>query len=744
MKEQLLQKLSDNFDESLGTLAEQTSYLKEEFREFDLSNSWDSLDDLKESDSNPNNVLMYWLLDKAPLPTKLEHYWTGGDYPDIDLDFEPEGRNRIKQYLKDRFGEKNCMDVVTLGGTMIKGAIQDLARIEGVPAKEVFEATTTIKYNVNDDSENDLDYIYKTNPKVRKLLDDHPTVHDNVRKMQNIIRGTGTHASAFIIADVPVDEYIPCVRSKQKELITGYTESSSVEALNQVGLIKFDILGLENLKVNRETEEMIDENRGGFIIDWDNVDIDDPRIYKEVNNLMTAGVFQIDSSVASMVIKAIRPDCFDDLAAVNALIRPTCLQAQSHLAYRDHKDGKFDRENFPVWLDLEGKVSDFTFNILDSTYGIPIYQEQTMALLAEFCEVHLDETNKMRKIIGIPATKKTKENWAYIDEQKEIFIENATRRIGEKMAYQWWDTAVGSLTYGFNRSHCYAYSMLAFRQLFLKRYFPKEFFCALLRTESASGDTKARLMKYILEAKHFGVPVESPDVNKSMVELDYHEDKIYIGFEQVKSIGIGAAKAIRAKSPYRGFQSFLEAHSDDGRVNKKAIEALIYTDAFRFDADRVEILRQWHKYQMMNAGNHRLLADGTKADGSFMDWEPFKVPTKNDLFTKEFEYMSIVLSEENPLKAPPMYKTVTEAIGTKKDKVCKIKVVIDSITKLKAKSGNYYHKIIVNDLVNRATILVWKNNAKAVAELEKGDTVLFLIKHMDSDTFMLLKRLGEE
>jgi DNA polymerase III alpha subunit len=250
-------------------------------------------------------------------------------------------------------------------------------------------------------------------------------------------------------------------------------------------------------------------------------------------------------------------------------------------------------------------------------------------------------------------------------------------------------------------------------------------------------------MKYILEAKHFGVPVESPDVNKSRVELDYHEDKIYIGFEQVKGIGLGAAKAIRAKSPYRGFQGFLEAHSDDGRVNKKAIEALIFTDAFRFEADRTEILRQWHKHQMMNAGNHRLLEDGTKADGSFMFWEPFNAPTKNELFLKEFEYMSIVLSEDNPLKAPPMYKTLTEAIGTKKDKVCKIKVVVDSINKLKSKAGNYYHKIVVNDLINRANIMVWKNNAKAAETIKKGDTVLMLVKHMDGDTFMMLKKLEE-
>jgi DNA polymerase III alpha subunit len=283
--------------------------------------------------------------------------------------------------------------------------------------------------------------------------------------------------------------------------------------------------------------------------------------------------------------------------------------------------------------------------------------------------------------------------------------------------------------------------MLAFRQLFLKRFFSKEFFCSLLRSETAStGDkAKAKLMKYIVEAKHFNAPVESPHVNNSAIQLETIGDKIYIGFEQVKGIGLTAAKPILKKAPYVSFQDFLVKHEDDSKVNKKAIEALIYTDAFRFDADRNEILYQWHRHNMINAGNRR-----KGADGSYMEWELFEPPTTTEMFMKEFEHMSIVLSVPDPMKAPPTYRSLTEAIETKKGKIVKVKMIISSIDKLKSKAGNTYFKLTANDLLNKCTLLAWKNYARTMEELEVGDIVLMSIKHMDGDTFSLVKFINKE
>jgi len=735
-KQDALDKLDDSFISAQhGTLEEHIVYLKEEFRELDLSKGWDDLENKETQQDNPNNVLLYWLMDLAPYPTVLEHNWTGGDFPDVDIDFEPEARDKIKGWLKDTYGEQNCMEVATMGGTAIKGAIQDLSRIDGIEPKEFMPVTTGIKYSQSNDEENTLEYVLANNKKAREYLDAHPTVRDDVAKMENVFRNVGTHASAFVVASVPIDSYIPIIRSPQKKtIVTGYSESSGNKALNQVGLIKFDLLGLENLTVNRQAEEMIEARYGGAV-DWDTIDINDKKIYRMLNKHLTGGIFQVESSVAAMVISEIHPDCFEDLAAVNALIRPACLQVKSHVAYANHKNGKFDRANFPVWLDLKEHVSEFTYDLLDSTYGIPIYQEQTMALLAEFCEVHLDETNKMRKIIGIPPGKKKPEHLEYISDQRDIFIANAEKRIGEEQAYQWWDTAVGSLSYGFNRSHCVAYSMISFRQLFLKRYFPKEFYCSLLQMEVAQGGTQqSKLMKYIIEARALGVPVQAPHIQHSSQELGYVDDVIYMGFGQAKGIGDKAADHIVERGPYASFKEFIEVHKKGtgSKVTKTSIESLIYSHAFRDFGSVFELLEEWFVHNLPK----------TKKD------TPWNKPEDFELLLEEQKRLSICLSKKNAIDLPYGYMSITRAIDTEKDAWVKLKGIVKKCEILKARSGNKYGKLVINDLENDATIFAWRNFLGKIHDIKVGDTIQIQATHMDSpDSFgfkKLIKINGKE
>ena len=714
----------------LGTKSDLQKYLQEEFKELDLSDSWGEIDSIQKSDTlkeNPNNILLYYLTGAYEMPKVLQHKFIGGDLADIDLDFEPEARTKIKSYLRQRFGEKNCLDVATFQGIKAKGAIQDLARIAGVDPQEVYPVTTSIKYNVNNEEENTLDYIIEHNVKVRDFLKKYPMIEENIEKMKEVYRGYGTHASAFIVSSVAIDEYIPVLLNKEKEVVTGYTESSHIDALNKVGLVKLDILGLKNLTINRETEELI-LDRHGIEILWEKVNINDPKVYKILRKGLTAGIFQLNSATSAGVINTIQPNCFEDLSAVNALIRPACLQAGSHTAYKNHKIGKFNRSKFPVWKDLEGKVSDFTYEILDTTYGIPIYQEQIMALLAEFCEVSLDETNKMRKIISKPESKLSPADREYILEQKNIFIANASRRIGEDLAKQWWDTAVGSLSYGFCRSHSVSYAMLAFRQLWLKRYFPKEFYCALLRMEQASASTnkKSSLMQFIIEARQLGVNVESPNINKSKRQLDYNGDTIYIGFEQIKGVGDAAVRDLIARAPYTSFEDFMEKHKKGtgSKVNKGVIESLIYSNAFSDWGSRLELLEKWHN---------------TYSKDEFIP------PTQFQIYKKEKEALSTVLSTDKAI--PPIfgYLTITQAIETPTDRTLKTQGVVEKIEKLTSKSGNRYIKVLLNDLENSCKIMVWRNNfgafsSKSPDSVQVGDIIQVELQHKDGDT-MFLRRI---
>ena len=714
----------------LGTQSELENYLKDEFRELDLSNSWnDFAEKVKTIDKskNPNNILLYSIFG-APLPSRLHHHYTGGDFPDIDLDFEPESRDVLKAWLRDTFGQDNCMEVSTSGGTHVKGAIQDLARIAGVDPQEVFAITTKIDYNVNNDEENKLEWILANNVEVGNWLNDHPQIKDWVEKMQEVKRSIGKHASAYIISSEPVSERIPIVKGKNKEFLTGYPESSAVKSLNEIGLIKFDLLGLENLTVIRDTLELIEE-RHGTQIDWDLVDVNDPKVYELIRRGFNGGIFQIDSPLAAMVISTIQPTNFEDLSALNALIRPSCLEVKSHESYRDHKIGKFNRDEFPVWKELEGKVSDFTYAMLDATYGIPIYQEQTMALLAEFCEVHLDETNKMRKIIGIPANKKKPEHWDYINKQKDKWMKTAAPRVGEKVAWDWWETAVGSLSYGFNRSHSISYAMIAFREMYLKVHYPKEFYCALLKTTVAESANlgRSKLMKFAIEARHLDVPIESPEVNLSKKYLDYNGDTIYIGFEQIKGVGDKAAKDIVKRGPYTSLDDFLEKHKkgSDTKVNKTCINALIFTNAFRNieNRPRAELAEQYW----------RTLLPKKRQD------EEIALPTDFEILKREHELLTIVLSEKNPIDLPYGYMPITKALDTGKDRICKIKGLIEKISWHTSRSGNPYARLIINDLENSAIILVWKNYHNQLRKLTTGDIISVKIKHLDGETFSMVK-----
>ena len=732
-KDAALKKLKELDLSSLGTQDTLEKYLLEEFRELDLSKKWDSLPQGKDL-PNPNNILLYYLLGTHKIPSELNHKFVDADSPDVDVDFEPSKREAIKEYLRSKYGQRNCYEVSTFGGMHVKSAIQDLSRIQGINPQEVFAATTSIDYNVSNDEENSLEYIVENNQKVREFLVKYPKVAEWVEKMQEVKRGVGKHASAFIVASVPIDEYIPVILSKEKEPITGYQESSATKALQSVGLVKLDLLGLENLTVIRETIEAVEQNHG-VKIDWHNISLNEPQSYKTINNGYTNGIFQLESSVAAMVIDEVKPTNFDDLSAINSLIRPACLQNNAHKIYAKHKKGDYDRVEYPVWKDLEGKISKFTFDMLNSTYGVIVYQEQTMAMLAEFCGINFDETNKMRKIIGIPANKMTKEHHEYIKSQKDKWMSFGGTKFGLALAEQWWDTAVGSLSYGFNKSHCYSYSITSFRQLWLKTHYPNEFYAALLRSVKAESDKNGRskLMKYIVEARQMNVQIEAPHVNHSKQELQFNKEvgKIFIGFSQMKGVGYAAASDIVSRGPYTDFDDFLSKHIKTevrSAVNKTAIEALIYANAFRDFGDRPTLLEKYWR---------SLLPKKRKDD-------PIEMPTEFDILREEQDTLTIVLSKQRAISLPYGYISLTKAIDTLKDKTCKIKGILESVTWGKSRGGNKFAKLIINDMENTVTVLGWANKEKKISQLQKEDIVSLSVKHLDNETFSVLDILQVE
>lgn len=751
LKQKLLLELDRPELSSLGDKKRLTIYLREEFKELDLSNGWNTIPQ-EPMQENKHNILVWYLMNLAPMPNKLEHQYADVDMPDIDVDFSPEGREPLKEHLREKYGKDSCMGVVTFGGTRVKSAIQDLARIDKIDPQEVFRVTTSIDYDVNDEEENRLENIVEKNKLVRDFLAKYPKIHDWTDKIQEVKRNVGTHASAFLVSNVKLEDYIPVVLDKEKNLVAAYPESSSVKALSSIGLPKQDLLGLESLTIIQECVSLV-KKKHNIDIDWDTIDLNDKKVFKLLNQGLNLGIFQLESHVSSMVINTIKPANFDDLAAINAMIRPASLQAKAHLAYANHKKGFYDRDSYPVWKDLEGKVSDFTYRMLNKTWGICIYQEQIMALLAEFCGVTLDDTNKIRKIISIPVNKKSKENFEYIAEQRKKWMDFGSNKFGEKLAEQWWNTAVGSLTYGFNSSHCYAYSTMTYRQLWLKAYYPQEFYTALLKTtkNEDDGTGRSKLNKYLVEANKMNVGIEAPHILYSEQDLviDDATKKTYLGFSQVKGIGFVGAKDIVLRRPYDSFEHFLEKHKKDavddagkkyGRsgVNKTVIESLIYVNAFRDYGVREELLEKYWK---------TLLPKKSKDD-------PIVLPSSFDMLREEFRVLSIILSTTEPMKLPYGYQSISKLIDseagyrTEHARYWKIRGFIDKLSWQVSKKKNKYCKLLVNDFNDTVELFAWEVKRSQLEGIKEGDLVELEIEHKDRDMFVLnnvlnIKHLGD-
>jgi DNA polymerase III alpha subunit len=394
-----------------------------------------------------------------------------------------------------------------------------------------------------------------------------------------------------------------------------------------------------------------------------------------------------------------------------------------NVRYWEHKNGNFDRGEFPVWLDLKGHVSDFLFDMLEDTYGVPIYQEQTMQMLAEFIGINFEDTNPMRKIIGIPVSKRSKKHFDYLDEQKKKFIENGARLVGEDLARQWWDTAVGSLGYGFNAAHCFSYSTISYWQLWLKCYYPKEYYYSLIKSvvavssEKDNRDGGSKLMQYINEAKQLGVDIFAPEVNTSKSVLSLDEANIFIGLSQVKGVGGLAANQIVANQPYSDFNDFLQKNVTKGsKVNKRSIEALLHANAFRKFGEKPEIAQAY--------AIHRK--------------EEYKPLSNIEYLIKEKDVLTIVLSEQNPIELPYGYRTYEKAINSKNGEYNKIIGIVDSVTgEMTSKNGNKYANIYLTDFEQNIKVFLWSSQFEYLEILKKGYLVKAKLKHMSDDAFMV-------
>jgi DNA polymerase-3 subunit alpha len=498
--------------------------------------------------------------------------------PDFDVDFCMNRRDEVIAYVTDKYGKDNVGQIVTMHQIKARSGVRDIARAMAIPFAEADKVAKFVPEPVQGKSPPIAEAIEKE-PRLKALYDENPTYRellDVAKGLEGLNRHAGKHAAGVVIGDRPLWEYVPCFRPAGDEagIVTQYDK----DMVEKAGLVKFDFLGLKTLTVIRTCLEHVDRERATRVeppLDLSLIPLDDGAVYKMISDADVTGVFQLESSGFRELLKKLRPDCFEDIVAAGALYRPGPLEGGMVDDFIERKHGRKKVEYDHPSLEP----------ILKDTYGVIVYQEQVMQISSALAGYSLGKADLLRRAMG-------KKKVEVMAKEKAGFLDGAKQKaVDAKIAERVFDLMEKFAGYGFNRSHSAAYGLLTYQTAFLKRYYPVEFFAALLTCDK--DDTDA-VVKFIAEAKGNGIAVLRPDVNVSDTDFSVVEEVakgegekkkkvIRFGLGAVKGVGEGAVEVVKAAREQGGpFLSLFDfcKRVDGRKVNRKVVEALVKAGAF--------------------------------------------------------------------------------------------------------------------------------------------------------------------
>ena len=501
--------------------------------------------------------------------------------PDIDTDFDDDGRGRVLQWVMDKYGKENCAHIITYSTMATKNSLKDVARIEKLPLDKANALCKAIPDRLSLDGKDlkmNLTNAIKCTVELQQAeASPDPVLANTIkyaRMLEGNIRGTGIHACGFIICRDPISEHVPVSTADdpdfpgQKTAVTQYDG----HVIESTGLIKMDFLGLKTLSEMKEACRVIKEAHG-IDIDPDTLPIDDELTYKLYQEGRTIGTFQFESAGMQKYLKELRPTVFEDLIAMNALYRPGPM---------DYIPSFIARKNGQEEIKYDIPIME---KYLKDTYGITVYQEQVMLLSRLLADFTRGESDALRKAMG----KKKKD---IVDAMKPKFIEGGVRnghdpKVLEKIWGDWEKFA----SYAFNKSHAACYSWVAYQTAYLKAHYPAEFMAALLTRRK---DDIKEITKLLDECRALKIEVLGPDVNESHANFGVNsKSQIRFGLMAIKGLGESAAEAIVAEreknGPYKDLFDFVQ-RVPMSSVKRSGMECLALSGAF--DAFKEQIRRE--------------------------------------------------------------------------------------------------------------------------------------------------------
>jgi DNA polymerase-3 subunit alpha len=489
--------------------------------------------------------------------------------PDIDIDFCMRRRGEVIEYVRNKYGDENVAQIITFGTLGAKQVLRDAARALDFQYGEADRLAKLVPNELNITLEDAL----KTAPQLRSQVEREPRVHDLMevaKRLEGLARHASTHAAGVVISPRPLRELLPLYRMGEDQVTTQY----DMKALERLGLLKMDFLGLATLTVVFDALDLVARNRGERL-ELDQLPLDDKEAYQLFARGDTTGIFQFESHGMRDILRRYQPSRLEDLTALNALYRPGPIQGGMIDDFIGRKHGRKK-----VTYELP-ELRD----ILEETWGVILYQEQVMQIANRLAGFSLGEADLLRRAMG----KKKREEMAA---QREKFLSGANaHKVPAKKAERIFDLMAEFAGYGFNKSHSCAYALLAYQTAYLKVHYPVEFMAALLTSEI--GKTE-KLVRYIHEARGMGIQVLPPDVNESGLYFTPVGDAIRFGLAAVKNVGEGAAQGmIEAREREGKFGSlFGFCESIEPRlINRRVLESLIKAGAMDcFGASRSRLL----------------------------------------------------------------------------------------------------------------------------------------------------------
>jgi DNA polymerase-3 subunit alpha len=627
--------------------------------------------------------------------------------PDIDVDFCYERRGEIIEYVSKTYGWPNVAHITTFGSMKTRQVIRDVGRALEVPYPEVDKIAKLVPEKLNITLEQSL----AAEPRLRELEKSNPVVADILtvaKVLEGLPRHASTHASAVVIADRALTEYLPLYKGSKGEQVTQF----DMKGVEKVGLVKFDFLGLRTLTVIEQAVRLIRRNHAPDF-DIHTIPLDDPVSFTLLQQANTAGVFQLESGGMRALMVRLKPSVFEDIIALVALYRPGPMESGMHDDFVRRKHGQAQVEYFLPQMEP----------ILKETYGVILYQEQVMQIAAAVSGFSLAEADLLRRAMG-------KKDPAVMAAQRDRFVSGAEAGgVPKTKANELFTLIEKFAGYGFNKSHSAAYALVAYQTAYLKAHYPLEFLAAVLNSEINNTTAMAR---HIMEAREEGIKLLPPDVNRSDRDFTVEDGKVRFGLAGVKNVGVGAIHDIleaRRDGPFESFRDVLE-RINLGKVNRKVLEALIQAGAFDSLQPRRSRLMaglEGALEKVINQKRHeaskQMSMFGGLMEAHEDDWLPEAQPwDKSVKLAREKEALGVYVTG-HPLDAfrallkNQIRTTIADLADAPDSTEVALGVVVTSLKQKVSKRGGRLAIVTVEDLAGSMEALVFSDVYERTAEL---------------------------